>query len=309
MDFSEDGSKGKRGQRQPRPAATVILARSFHDRIQVYLLKRSGKSRFFPGSYVFPGGALDQDDMDFSFWRDHIDVDMEDVSRLFGGDDMTGEDVLGYCVAGIRETFEEAGVLLASIKLKPFSEQACMARETRRLEKGWLRQLTSSVECILTLSALSVWSHWVTPELMKYHFDTLFFIAMMPQGQSCAPDGEETDDGIWISPKEALASNLTGKIPLSPPTIVTMHELLSYPDVDSLKEGWDARTWGKARRPRMIRSDSETVILEPWDPQYCDTAEDLDTTGFESLILSPCEPFSRIWLHNGIWKPIRAVYA
>lgn len=296
----------KKTQAPPRPAATVILVRTFNGRLQVYLLKRSGKSRFFPGSYVFPGGALDNDDMDFSFWQGHIDMGMEDVSRRFGGAGMPGEGVLGYCVAGIRETFEEAGVLLAGRRSRLSPEEICIARKSQGLESGWLRQLTSSGEWVLSLGALSPWSHWVTPEEMKYHFDTLFFIALMPQGQSCAPDQKETDDGIWISPEDALASNLEGSVPLSPPTIVTMHELLSYTDVDSLKEGWDAGTWGEARLPRMIPSNVGPVIIEPWDPQYSDAPEELDATGFESLVHSGCEPFSRIWLHGGIWKPIRA---
>lgn len=304
MLFSGDDSRDKKTQAPPRPAATVILARSFHNKIQVYLLKRSGKSKFFPGTYVFPGGAVDSDDLDHSYWRDHIDMDMGDVSRRFGGEGLTGEDVLGYCVAGIRETFEEAGVLLAGSGSGLDPEGICIEREVQGLESGWLRALTSSGEWVLDLSNLSRWSHWITPELMKYHFDTLFFIALMPRGQTCAPDQRETEDGIWISPREALASNLDGTVPLSPPTIVTMHELLSYPDIDFLKDGWEDRTWGETRLPRMIRSDSGPVIIEPWDPQYGYAADDPDATGFESLILSAGEPFSRIWLHNGIWKPI-----
>lgn len=295
----------KNTQAPPRPAATVILLRPFHSRLQVYLLKRSGKSKFFPGAYVFPGGAVDNDDLDSGYWKDHIDMDIADVSRRFGGEGITGEDILGYCVAGIRETFEEAGVLLAGSGSGPSPEQIYIARETQSLESGWLRKLTSSGELVLNLGTLSRWAHWITPEKMKYHYDTLFFIALMPQGQRCMPDRKETDEGIWISPGEALAYNLKGLIPLSPPTIVTMHELLNYPYFDSLMEARDAGTWGDARLPRMITSNNGPVIIEPWDPLYGDAFEEIDATGFESMVHPGYETFSRVWLHDGIWKPIR----
>ena len=37
----------------PRPASTVVLAREGASGLEVYLLKRSPKSGFFPGNYVF----------------------------------------------------------------------------------------------------------------------------------------------------------------------------------------------------------------------------------------------------------------
>jgi hypothetical protein len=84
-----------------------------------------------------------------------------------------------------------------------------------------------------------------------------------------------------------------------------MHELLDYPDADSLKREWETRPWGDARFPRMIQSKGGPIILEPWDPQYDDMNENIDTTAFGSLVLSSNEPFSRLYLHNGIWKPVR----
>jgi hypothetical protein len=31
----------------------------------------------------------------------------------------------------------------------------------------------------------------------------------------------------------------------------------------------------------------------------------MDTTALGSLVLASDEPFSRLYLHNGIWKPVR----
>ncbi len=50
---------------QPRPAATIVVARAPGRRngVEVVALKRSSASRFAPGFVVFPGGAVeDRDD-------------------------------------------------------------------------------------------------------------------------------------------------------------------------------------------------------------------------------------------------------
>ena len=46
----------------PRQAATVILMRGGEDALEVLLVKRTEKARFMGGVWVFPGGAVDDDD-------------------------------------------------------------------------------------------------------------------------------------------------------------------------------------------------------------------------------------------------------
>ncbi len=52
----------------PRPAATIMLLRDADDgvdrRLEVLLLRRSGRTPFAPGAHVFPGGAVDPGDHD-----------------------------------------------------------------------------------------------------------------------------------------------------------------------------------------------------------------------------------------------------
>jgi 8-oxo-dGTP pyrophosphatase MutT (NUDIX family) len=289
----------------PRPAATIILVRDSESGLQTYLLRRSSKSKFFPSSFVFPGGALDEDDRDIQFWKDHIDISMEGVERKFGRNGLSGKEVLPFCVAAIRETFEEAGVLFVSSLHASEYEQACDMRLLKELKGSWLKDIVSTSGSRLNLDALSRWSHWITPRLMKYHFDTLFFIAIMQEGQTCTPDMKETDEGTWIGPKEALSANLEGSIPLTPPTIVTMHELLAYPDTTALRDNWETREWGESRLPCMVKSGGDSIILEPWDPVYPDDKMDKNIRVDETMILPALEPFSRLWLHRGIWKPVR----
>jgi 8-oxo-dGTP pyrophosphatase MutT (NUDIX family) len=48
----------------PRQAATVILLRGGEHTLEVLLVKRTEKARFMGGVWVFPGGAVDEDDGD-----------------------------------------------------------------------------------------------------------------------------------------------------------------------------------------------------------------------------------------------------
>ena len=74
---------------EPRPAASVVLLRrggKHADRaLEVLLLKRTGKARFMPNVWVFPGGAVDDGD---------------------------GEDEARFKACAIRELEEEAGIAL-----------------------------------------------------------------------------------------------------------------------------------------------------------------------------------------------------
>ena len=46
----------------PVPSATVLLVRDAADGFEVLMMERNAKSVFVPGMYVFPGGAIDDED-------------------------------------------------------------------------------------------------------------------------------------------------------------------------------------------------------------------------------------------------------
>jgi 8-oxo-dGTP pyrophosphatase MutT (NUDIX family) len=289
----------------PVPAATVILTRQQAGELQVYLLRRAVTSGFMAGNYVFPGGLLDAEDRNVSLWRAHVDLDADGLAHFLGGD-LDATDALVYGIAAIRETFEEAGVFLA-FKDDKIPNNLDRIREKRLaggLLKGWLLKLVASQGWILRLSALSRWSHWITPELMKRRFDTRFFVASLPAGQHCQPDTRETTHGIWISPEKGLAGNLTGKIPLSPPTLITLHQLVQYSTLNDLEKETQNRQWGEALLPRLVHLDQGMVIVEPWDPQYARSEIQINSNDLEASLLPVGKSFSRIWHHNGLWRPV-----
>lgn len=290
----------------PVPAATVILTRQQAGELQVYLLKRNIKSGFMAGNYVFPGGVVDPEDRDYKGWRANLDLTPGGIERHLGKGLSTSE-AFAYAIAAIRETFEEAGVLLAKRgdgQTALDTGRLCALRISEALPRGWLKRQATTEGWILELRALSRWSHWITPERMKRRYDTRFFLAFMLPGQVCRPDGKETVNGIWINPEKGLAANLTGEIPLSPPTLVTLHELLTYSCLADLQEQAENRPWGDERLPRLVPLKKGMVIVEPWDRHYRQGQIKINADTLHKMVLPVGEPFSRLWYNDGLWKPV-----
>ena len=141
-----------------------------------------------------------------TLWLRHSDLDLPEVERRLGGT-LPAMEALAYGVAAIRETFEEAGVLLASRAQETDSgmQAICEMRKVEKLSKGWLREWAVSGGWNLQLSRLARWAHWITPEAFKPRFDTRFFLAFVPADQECSPDEQETTHGIWVTPEQGLA--------------------------------------------------------------------------------------------------------
>ena len=289
-----------------RKAATIILVREKNSVLEVYLLKRSSKSAFMGGLYVFPGGVAEPEDFGFESWISHIDLSWDRIEQQLGGDTISTDDILGFSIAAIRETLEEAGVLIASGNGRPEQvfDRFATYRLKRDLPNDWFRIKIAEENQTLSLSELGRWSHWITPKLMKKRFDTRFFIVFMPEGQTCVPDNLETERGIWLPPLTALERNLKTEIPLSPPTLVTLAQLLKFNNLNQLKQEIRNRLWGMPIAPRLVPTSNGHVILEPWDPDW-DSDRKNDTSDVSNKVLPAGSWFSRIWCDKGVWKPVR----
>src|SRR3954471_16824399 len=98
---------------EPRQAATVLLLRDgVHADgsagLEVYLLRRTRGMPFAGGMTAYPGGGVDPRDGDTEIgWAGPPPADW---AAAFGWDERTARELV---CAAVRETFEEAGVLLA----------------------------------------------------------------------------------------------------------------------------------------------------------------------------------------------------
>ena len=209
----------------PKKATTVILLREKESKgFEVFLLKRHEKSSFMGGNFVYPGGRVDRNDGSLEICSFCKGITPEEAYQIFGGL-LPPDESFAHWVAGIRELFEEAGVLLAydqsgnPFLLKSPAERERFLNYRNLLQKDKLTicQLTQEEKILLALDQLHYYAHWITPEARSERFDTRFFLARHPVGQEATYDQKETTVEVWLTPKEALEENLRGEVMPQPP--------------------------------------------------------------------------------------------
>ncbi|MEL0081506.1 MAG: NUDIX hydrolase [Gammaproteobacteria bacterium] len=223
-----------------RKASTVVLARDTSEGPEVFMLERNIKSEFVSGAYVFPGGAVDKHDTHQTLEQICTGYSDEHASSLVNLE----QGGLGFWVAAIRECFEECGVLIAEsgTDLISFENLRNEKRFTQYRDDLNNRKITFSEICraeglTLPVDRLTYFSRWLTPVGMPKRFDTCFFICPMPLNQVPLHDGQETVNGIWVTPEDALEKGKAGSIKLVPATIKTLETLSGFPSVSALIEG------------------------------------------------------------------------
>ena len=188
-----------------RPAATVQIVRDGPAGIEVLMITRNVASEFASGALVFPGGRVDAADI--------AAVTHHHTHELSGADTAA----LALRVAGIRETYEEAHILLAR---RPGANALLSAVEVGELEadlEGRLgrpagfNDLTDSGKIELATDLLIPFAHWITPVGRPKRYDTHFFLIAAPADQVAAHDGHEAVDTLWIGPQDAIDGGDAGR--------------------------------------------------------------------------------------------------
>src|SRR5689334_19856120 len=245
---ARDLSDGRLTPAVPRDAATVILLRPGDGDgagpgtgVEAFLLRRTAELEFAPGACVFPGGSVDERDADPGIgW---VGPAPEDFAAQL---DVPPERARALVCAAIREPFEESGVLLAGSPAEGATglvgDSAALAADRPALLTGTttLGEVLGRRGLVLRTDLLTPWARWITPEVSPRRFDTWFFAAALPAGQTAtaAPEGHadpgESESGTWLRPGAALDAAEAGEITLLPPTAVTLRELAAHQDVDGI---------------------------------------------------------------------------
>lgn len=244
-----------------RDAATVLLLR---DRsaggFEVFMVRRHGASSFMGGAYVFPGGKLDEADSEGAVLSRTSGRDAEDARRALHEPELDGKVALGLFVSGVRETFEEAGVLLASEeRAHAFAE----ARAKLHADVPFASVL-AELDATLRLDLLIPLSRWVTPIVERRRFDTRFFVALAPDAQDASHDARETTEHAWWSPAEAIVRMERGEIDLPPPTFRSLQWLDAFTSADAVL------AYAKEHKPPLIvpvvqQVEGKIAIVLPGD--------------------------------------------
>ena len=295
----------------PKKAATVILLRNnLAEGFEVFLLKRHEKSSFMGGNFVYPGGRVDREDGSMELCSYSRGTTVEDAHRMLGRT-LSPEESFAHWIAGIRELFEEAGILLAydhtgnpfEYKNEEDKRRFIDYRDQLQKEKTTICQIAKESNIHLALDQLHYYAHWITPEARSERFDTRFFLARHPEGQEASYDQKETIEGIWLSPQRALEENLNRKIALSPPTLKTMEELSNYKTIeevfDSLKEK-DIQPI----LPFLTKISNEPTIILPEDREYeIFQRDEIPSSINHGRPSQSGDNTTRLILRQGIWYP------
>jgi 8-oxo-dGTP pyrophosphatase MutT (NUDIX family) len=143
--------------------------------------------------------------------------------------DGEGED--GHRACAVRELREEAGIELASVE------------------------------------ELTLFSRWITPEVVSRRFDAWFFLALAPAHSPPRPDGVETTEAAWFEPKAALEAAAGGDLVLAFPTMRQLESLVSF---RSSREALEAHRGREIEPilPKVIGTMDEHRVVLPGDPDY-----------------------------------------
>jgi 8-oxo-dGTP pyrophosphatase MutT (NUDIX family) len=243
-----------------RAAATVLLVRD-HGGIEVLMMTRPSNSVFAPGAQVFPGGAVDAFDSEPAVWRRCSPLDDARASQLLGID----AGGLAYWVAAVREAYEEVGILLATRAgggaLTPADlEGEHWGRARAQVDRGQMRfgELADAEDLALAAAGMRPFARWITPAGAPRRYDTRFFVAPAPEGQSARADGNEAVSLRWVRPEVALEEHRDEKIDLIQPTERSLVALTRFEEVADLLVAVDD---GVARRSLVSDQGGWRVAL------------------------------------------------
>jgi 8-oxo-dGTP pyrophosphatase MutT (NUDIX family) len=274
------------------PASTVALVRPGAAGLEVFMVRRHTAVAVMAGAHVFPGGQLSLADSagdiaalsdGLAGVRDRMEGVLDDEARAFH-------------VAAVRELYEEGGILLARNRHgTPVGDQA---GEIQALDRGReamaagrrFADIIAAERWRIALDWLTLFAHWVTPDIEPRRFDAYFFLAIEPEPQDASHCGRETSAGVWMRPADALARGLRGEIALPPPTWTTLRQLEGFASVD------EAMAWARTCPVPRIQSKSSfqgstRIITLPGDPTHP------AVPGFSARE-------TRFAVENGRWRPL-----
>jgi 8-oxo-dGTP pyrophosphatase MutT (NUDIX family) len=238
----------------PRPAATVLLLRD--DPFEVLMVRRR-RGGTFSDALVFPGGVIEASDADAAW-----------LPQLAGASGLDTE-ARAVRIGGLRETFEEASILVARL-----ADGSPVAPGPPN-DGSPFHELVARRGALLALDELHPFGRWVTPTIEPRRFDAMFFLCRAPEGQLARQDDGETVGFEWAAPAELLARAAAGERSLLFPTLMNLRRLAESSDVEAALAAADARSVMPVA-PTARRENGRTVLTIPEDAGYGVTQHVID---------------------------------
>jgi 8-oxo-dGTP pyrophosphatase MutT (NUDIX family) len=229
-----------------------MLVRDGIDGIEIFMVVRDRPMDGAMGAVVFPGGKIDEEDRHPESWR-HLVAPQSHPE-------------LPYWLAAMRETFEEAGVVIArptgasagDLGAERAREMVVKHRDNLLDRKITFAEIIRSESLVPALDHMVHFAHWQTPFGLPKRFDTHFFLVSSPEGQEPIHDGREMVDCFWTPPSRIVDEASSGKRTLVPATRLNL-ELLS--ESRSVAEAMER---ARSRKVVMVRPERFKTEAGAW---------------------------------------------
>ncbi len=175
----------------------VIRDNSNTGKLEVLMVRRHDDIDFAGGTYVFPGGKVDPEDL-------------KNKVRVPGFPD-------GYSkliVTAVREVFEESQLMIGDPHLINPHLDALISNEITVTDLIANNGVEKFVDYVIPFA------RWITPRIFPKRYDTRFFLARAPENQIAVPDDHEIVDIKWAEPLDFIREN---------------KEILMFPTIMNLK--------------------------------------------------------------------------
>lgn len=240
-------------------AATILLMRDTAGGIEVLMMLRNIRSDFVGGAYVFPGGGIDAADGD-DVHRERCRViphDRELVPRI----------------AAVRESFEEAGVLLAVDSVGDWASPTKIAAWESHRQAVDTGEMTIAAVCeredlLMAVDQFVSFSRWVTPLGAPRRYDTRFYLAYAPEDQVATADNRELTNTLWTRPADALDRFANKELSLIFPTARSLMELSQFETVAEVLAAFADAPEPPPVEPALVFDDGRVLIALPDGKTY-----------------------------------------
>ena len=192
----------------PKDASAIILLNQ--DLSKVLWAQRNPKIPFLGGFHAFPGGKTDEIDARIAV-RNCADKDLEK-----------------FIVAGVRELFEEVGVLLVQGGEKLTKGQRASLHDDLISGRSNFAEILADWGLWIDARDFFYTGHWTTPQFSPVRFKTRFFIAVCPLRQTPYAAITEMQNIEFIAPHDALKRWENAEVLIAPPVLISLQELGNF---------------------------------------------------------------------------------
>lgn len=254
---------------RPRPAATVVLLRDGPGGMETLMLRRTRRSGFVPGAWVFAGGRVDPADQEAAVLERVSGLSAEAASRRLAMDPgQPASAGAAYYVAALREAFEETGLLVGRRRgggpvPGAGDDPAVEAiRDALLADRISLATALDRLEAELSGGEVEYIAHWITPVQEPRRYDTRFFAARVEADRTHLLHPSEMTDALWLSPGAVLDRHALGEVPMVFPTIRTLESLAAFESADSALAHFRDREI-PAVLPRLVKTSTGVGLEIP----------------------------------------------